>query len=200
MNIRDLQNIRNKKTLSRLVSYLGGEGELLSLLPDPKKDEPVFGFIAIRTSKEYTDKYDDFLLHLNGYDLLNVYACTTKAGRFWVYNPITYGGLTGTAVLAPGIYRQAWKCVWTYRFGFKSKELVQVKPVTVGRDGNKNHVIDYTQTQTGYFGIDLHIGGAFLSPIWNWSAGCITVPKEQWRILEPELLIGRYYDVILHEL
>lgn len=191
--------IKNRLTLNRLVEVLSSNEKSVEDFI-PKKGDPLYGFVAIRTDKNYTDKYSDFLLHIQGYELLNVYACTTKAGRYYVYNPITYGGITGTAVLAPGTYYNTWQCQLTYRFGFKSKELFQVKPVKIGRDGNRNNKIDYTNIQEGFFGINIHIGGVFLSPVWNWSAGCIVVPKEQWFILEPELIINGFYDLRLIEL
>lgn len=192
--------VTHKLTYQRLIEYLESKGKTIDqILPKPNKNKPLFGFIAIRTSKKFTDGYDDFLLYINGYDLIEVFACTTKAGIYYVYNPITYGGLTGTAVLAPGEYLDTWECHWTYRVGYKSMELLQVKPVIIGRDGNRNDTIDYSNMQEGYFGINIHEGGTFLSKILRWSAGCIAVVSEHYKRFKSLMMIGRRYSLILHE-
>lgn len=70
----------------------------------------------------------------------------------------------GMASLKPGI--------WMYRIGRHKlvyPACVQAQAVTVVRDGTPDY------EDTGWFGINIHPGGAGTS-----SLGCQTVPKEQW--------------------
>ncbi len=185
--------MKNKLTYKRYLEFI--ESKCKS--KDLEYLKFLNGFFLIRTTKNFDDKYSDFCFYIENGVKKEIFACTTRAGKFWVYNPITYGGLTGVAVLKEGYYPKTWKAVYTYRFGFKSIELIQVRPVIVGRDNNRNNLIDYSQTQEGYFGINLHIGGLYTQLVHQWSAGCIVIPKEQYPTLESMLEIGKLYDIYL---
>ncbi|WP_448529195.1 hypothetical protein [Raineya sp.] len=157
------------------------------------------GFLAIRTKQEFDNTATDFLLYFQNGKIAEIMPCSTRAGDFWVFNPITYGGVTGTAVLAEGFYPNTWQATWQNRFGFKSVELLQIKPVRIWRDGNRNRNIDKSVSQTGMFGINIHTAG------WNniidrWSAGCIVVPKSFWDEFAQTLKIGSLYSLVLLEL
>ncbi len=157
------------------------------------------GLYAVRTKQEFDNQTTDFLLWLNKNTIDCIVTCSTRAGNFYVYNPITYGGITGTAVLAEGYYPDTWLGSWQTRFGFKSFELLQVKPVTVYRDGNKNKKIDKTSPQTGLFGINIHTAG-WSNIVDRWSAGCIVVPKKEWDAFASKYLqVGKHYSLILEE-
>ena len=105
---------------------------------------------------------------------LEQFKCTTDPGVYYRENPCN---VDGTAVVVPGQYRGLWT------FGFhqsKYPALVQNKPVTVFRDGNKDDTIntDVTTThvikQKGYFGINCHRASANheSTQVDKWSAGC----------------------------
>jgi hypothetical protein len=158
------------------------------------------GFLAIRTKGEFDNATTDFLLYFQNGKIAEIMPCSTRAGDFWVFNPITYGGITGTAVLAEGFYPQTWQATTQTRFGFRSVELVQIKPVKIWRDGNKDRKLDKSVSQTGMFGINIHTAG------WNnivdrWSAGCIVVPKAFWDAFTAKhIKIGELYNLVLIEL
>lgn len=140
--------------------------------------------ISVRKEEDrFDNKYSDYLLYWKNSQIQWAVEASTRAGHYWVYNPITYGGITGTAVLAQGQYINTWRFTHQTRFGFKSLELVQVKPVRIWRDGNRNLLIDKTIQQQGMFGINIHTGG-ISNFVDNWSAGCIVVPSKQWKVLE----------------
>lgn len=139
-------------------------------------------FVFLRTQNQFDNKFSDwFIIYDSG--IKYAFPCSTRAGDFWVFNPISYGGITGTAVLAEGQYENAWQCTWQTRFGFRSLEFIQIKPVKIWRDGNKNRQIDKITTQTGLFGINLHTAG-LSTLVDRWSAGCIVVPSQFWKQIE----------------
>jgi hypothetical protein len=136
-------------------------------------------FIFLRCTDKFNNQTTDYTVFIQSGTIAFALESSTRAGDFYVFNPISYGGITGTAVLAEGQYIDTWQGSWQTRFGFKSFELLQVKPVKIWRDGNKNRQIDKNVSQTGLFGINIHTAG------WNnivdrWSAGCIVHPKTQW--------------------
>jgi hypothetical protein len=75
---------------------------------------------------------------------------TTDPGLYWLHNPMNPAG---TALLKAGQYRDSYA---TGLHRGKYLALVQVKPVTVYRDYNRNSILDFTKTQTGMYGINIH--------------------------------------------
>ena len=76
----------------------------------------------------------------------------------------------GTAILAPGQYRGAYKI--GYHKGYKA--LIQKKSVRVYRDNNRDLVYDMNPktTDEGVFGVNIHKAGYNSTYIDSWSAGC----------------------------
>lgn len=131
------------------------------------------------------------------------YTITTDPGTYWLRNP---GRVAGTAILKEGQYRGCWQ-LGLHR-GQKSA-LVQIKPVTVYRDGDKDgqHDMNARQTETGLFGINLHRAGTNSTNVDKWSAGCQVwandaefehflslcrqqVSKRAWKTFSYTLLVG----------
>ncbi len=157
------------------------------------------GFLIIRMSDEFDNSYSDFAFYLQGKSIKEVLPCTSKAGKYWIYNPITYGGITGTAVLKAGLYPKSWEGVITYRFGFKSFELIQVRPFDIYRDNNRDNKIDKSRTQNIMAGINMHTGG-WITLVDRWSAGCIVVPEPYWsQWCNEHFELKKLYDVQLIE-
>jgi len=140
------------------------------------------GITWVRCDKKLTNTFDDFgVLWVNG-EVAEVFPCSTTAGKHYIQNPITYGGVTGTAI-AMAQYVQGshqfktsanWKSLWLGCPYFQ-----QIKPIQIFRDGNKDANIDEKVIQKGLFGINFHQAGLgnFID---NWSAGCQVVPKAYW--------------------
>ena len=99
------------------------------------------------------------------------YKCTTYPGDYYLRNPLNK---KGTLIITEGFYKKG------YRLGLHKGQyeaLVQVRPITVYRDNNKDSEVDLKpQTkENGYFGANIHrakISGRteFVN---KWSAGCI---------------------------
>lgn len=154
--------------------------------------------LFIRLNDIFTNKLDDYCFYLDGEkDLLLCMQCTTKAGNYYVYNPLTYGGITGTAVLKEGNYKNTYKVINTYRFGYLDYELIQILPVYIYRDSNRNNVLDRENLQYGYYGINIHTSG-WTTIIDRWSAGCLSIYKPEWDWFKKKYLkINDIYSIKL---
>lgn len=140
-----------------------------------KKGAYNLNIIGVRaSSNKINNLYDDVIVIdyclPSGAPKRVVYSITTEPGLYYMNNPMNQ---LGTALLAPGQYRGAWK------LGLhkgKYKALCQCKPVTVYRDGNKNDTYDANPetATTGLFGINIHRSNEKYTSkkIDKWSAGC----------------------------
>jgi len=136
-----------------------------------------------RMSGEFTDKFTDYCAVVKGGEVVEVVNATTKAGRYYVYNPVTAGGITGTGVRVEGqtISSHRFHSTGKKKWGSNAGYFEQISVLPVYRDGNKDHKLDKNiiQKAPSYFGFFLHAMGKGFS-IWNWSAGCMGAPLEQW--------------------
>jgi hypothetical protein len=95
---------------------------------------------------------------------------TTDPGTYWLKSPMNP---QGTAILKPGQY------IGSHALGMhrgKYLALVQVRPITVIRDFNRDGKTDYStgREETGLFGINIHraLASGTTKTIDNFSAGC----------------------------
>ena len=132
--------------------------------------------IGIRRDNAGTNEFDDFMAVVYKDENLNpiceVYPITTDPGEYWLKNPVNPHG---TAILAPGQYRGAWK-IGKHQNSYEA--LVQRKEIKVWRDNTKDEIIDYHQIEhvvhQGYFGINIHRSNPYTESflVDRWSAGC----------------------------
>ena len=112
--------------------------------------------IGIRNSKATSqDKFDDLLAYFtyndNGNLVGKVVTGTTDPSTYFLRSPIN---TKGAAILKSGQYKDAY-AIGLHRGQYEA--LVQVKPVTVIRDADRNAYINYfAPTQTGLYGINIH--------------------------------------------
>jgi len=129
---------------------------------------PTLHIVGVRSAANEKNKFDDHIYLING-PMMHVFTGTTNPGTHWLKNLLNP---KGTAVLKPGQYVDSWKLGLHQG---KYKALVQAKPITVYRDGDKDDVAEETKVeQTGLFGINIHRANAsaISSIIDKWSAGC----------------------------
>lgn len=129
--------------------------------------------VGIRSDKLEAGKFKDLICVFwknEGYWNLFKSQCTTVAGLHYLQNPMNPAGC---AILKPGQYRGA------YRIGKhrgKYDALIQVKPVEVYRDDNRDVFFDEidSSVQKGYFGINIHRAHYKfeLDNVGKYSAGC----------------------------
>lgn len=131
--------------------------------------------VGVRNAQSQPNKFDDdiFVFYKNELGIWQVhkYPATTDIGTYYLLNP--YSSL-GSAMLKEGQY------VDSYSRGIHRTylALVQVKPITVYRDYDRNATFDFSQDQmTGLFGVNIHKAGENSIDVNNWSAGCQVFQK-----------------------
>ncbi len=175
------------------------EKKITTMLREKHKISYYSGFLAFRMSETFNNLATDWLLFIKNNIITGCVPCSTRAGDYYVFNPITYGGITGTAILAEGYYPKTHLGTWQTRLGWRSFECVQVANVNIYRDGNRNRIIDKTTLVVGGRDIGINIHSAWWGNIIDrWSAGCVVVPREYWDGFAYEnLQEGIYYDTVL---
>jgi hypothetical protein len=102
------------------------------------------------------------------------FECTTDPGLYYLKNPLSE---LGTAILKPGQWRGMWQ-LGKHKGLYPA--LVQVSPVTVIRDFNRDNYLDTKsgREETGLFGINNHraVEGGKSIMVEKWSAGCQVIP------------------------
>jgi len=130
--------------------------------------------VGIRGYLREAGSFDDLLLNIyqnaDGDWVLDSFRITTDAGTYWLKNPMNE---KGTALLVPNQYRG---CYAIGKHKGQYEALVQVKPVSVYRDDNRDYIMDYDAStiETGMFGINIHRSHPTMSSANNnkCSAGC----------------------------
>ena len=126
--------------------------------------------VGIRKSYQASNRFDDTIAafyKVDGAWRISHWPVTTDPG----WHHLEHGLNKGTAVLKEGQYPGAYQ-LGLHRGQYTA--LVQVKPVTVHRDANKDHRLDTGRTETGLFGINIHRAGQWAAStvVDKWSAGC----------------------------
>ena len=129
---------------------------------------PKMHVIGVRSKANEKNKFDDTIYVVDGV-IMHVFTGTTNPGTHWLKNLLNR---KGAAVLKPGQYVDSWK-IGLHQGKYEA--LVQAKPITVYRDGDKDDLAEEQGVEdTGMFGINIHRANpsAISSIIDKWSAGC----------------------------
>lgn len=154
--------------LSRIKAIFRDYGYILYTRP---YELNITGF---RSKSIQSNRFDDeihvFYTKPDGKWNYHIYPATTDPGTFWLNNP-SYP--QGTAILAQGQNINAY-AIDLHRGLYKA--LVQVKPVTVMRDYDRDAILDFKNgvRQTGLLGINIHRAesSGTTQYIDKYSAGC----------------------------
>ena len=133
--------------------------------------------IGVRSPNRQAGFFDDRIYAVwreGGHWLERSWAATVDPGRYYSINPLNP---KGAARLVPGQYRGAWEIG---RHKGRYPALVQRKPVSVWRDGNRDGTLDPGHIDTGLFGINIHAADSdpfdttdrIPHDVGRWSAGC----------------------------
>jgi hypothetical protein len=130
--------------------------------------------VGIRCAIKKTNSFNDVLIifYKDEKDAwqFHSFKATTWPGLYWLQHPLSK---LGTAILKPNQYKDAY-AIGLHRSKYTA--LVQIKPVAVIRDNNKDAILN-TNTlieQTGMFGINIHHANTIgtTSVVNKYSAGC----------------------------
>jgi hypothetical protein len=137
------------------------------------------------TEYEVTNKFDDKITlsyKVDGEWKFYSFDATTDPGRYWVENVMR---VEGVACLKEGQYRGAYR-IDKHRGNYDAL-CQRGGEVTVYRDANKDgcYDLDDDNTQTGYFGINIHRAtareGKTSTQVDKWSAGCqVIASNDDW--------------------
>lgn len=141
-----------------------------------------------RTNETFTDFFTDkcyVAYKENSVEKVLEQPCSTKAGLYYVKNPITYQGVTGVAVVMPNQYRGVYQLVDDYITWLNYPFFRQIKPMNYWRDFDKDTLLEHVQPQMEQiFGTHFHRGsnpGVTGQHIYNWSAGCIIMEEPYFK-------------------
>lgn len=172
----NIDGIVGPKTLAATQQFI------TDLINNRKWKQPVTEFVWLRLIKDFDNRFSDVCVRFNRTIADMIMPCSTRAGNFYVYNPITTGGITGTAVATEQqvinshkfITSGTWSTLW-----LGAPYFYQAGAIDIYRDGNKNTTIDKNIKTNGLYGINFHRAGIG-SIVDNWSAGCMVVPDSRW--------------------
>jgi len=129
--------------------------------------------VGIRNPSPEPNKFDDEIWVFWSHDnlwTLKKYKATTDPGLTYLENPLN---AAGTAILKENQYIGSY-CLGKHKGQYEA--LVQLKPITVIRDFNRDKKLDFSsgKEQTGFFGVNIHRSSPTgTSELINkWSAGC----------------------------
>lgn len=112
--------------------------------------------VGLRSKSTVPNKFDDelhvfYMVNASKWEY-HVFKITTDPGTFWLNNPMQ---AQGTAILTEGQYLNSHS-IGMHRGQYKA--LVQVKPLTILRDYDRNAVLDFYngEKESGQYGINLH--------------------------------------------
>lgn len=133
--------------------------------------------IGVRSANRVANTFDDVFYCVwkedNSWHEI-IAACTTDPGKYWLEN----GRVDGTAILKAGQYRGAWT-IGKHRGQYEA--LVQIRPVVVWRDNNRNEILDMEgmDLDKGIFGINIHRANPNphrkSTRVEKYSAGCTVI-------------------------
>lgn len=163
---------------------------------------PITEFVWLRLTHNFDNRFSDVCIRFNNSIVDMIMPCTTKAGNFYVYNPLTVGGITGTAVAIEQqvlnshkfITSGTWSSLW-----LGAPYFFQSGAIEIYRDGNKNTTIDKNIKTKGHYGINFHRGGIG-SFVDSWSAGCLIVPDARWYEAIKIFKANKLYNLTLIEI
>jgi len=129
--------------------------------------------IGVRRDTNIPNRFDDAIVVIfrdeSGCWQFYSYPATTDPGTYWLEHPMN---VKGTAIMVPGQYRGSYK-IGKHKGQYAA--LVQVGPIRVWRDGNRDNKLDMGgPEEPGLSGINIHraSSGHTSSRVERWSAGC----------------------------
>lgn len=127
--------------------------------------------IGIRSKDLNANAFNDLFImafKVKGVETVLAFDCTTDPGMYYRNNP---ANVNGTGWVKPGHYPGVWALG---KHQGKYTALVQVGPITVYRDNDKDGLLETGKEETGLFGVNCHRASETIksSQVDKWSAAC----------------------------
>ena len=186
----NIDGIVGPLTLAAAKQFIDAEMDLRGWV------KPVNDLVWIRTDQKFDNKFADICVRFNNRIADMVLPCSTTPGDYIVFNPLTVGGITGSAVACEQqvigshkfVTAPDWKHLW-----LNAPYFFQAGAIEIWRDANKDRNLDKNVKTKGWYGINFHRGGIGHA-VDTWSAGCLVVPDVRWfeaiKIFRPNQLIN----------
>ncbi len=186
----NIDGIVGPLTLAAAKQFIDAEMDLRGWV------KPVNDLVWIRTDQKFDNKFADICVRFNNRIADMVLPCSTTPGAYIVFNPLTVGGITGSAVACEQqvigshkfVTAPNWKHLW-----LNAPYFFQAGAIEIWRDANKDRNLDKNVKTKGWYGINFHRGGIGHA-VDTWSAGCLVVPDVRWfeaiKIFRPNQLIN----------
>ena len=186
----NIDGIVGPLTLAAAKQFIDAEMDLRGWV------KPVNDLVWIRTDQKFDNKFADICVRFNNRIADMVLPCSTTPGDYIVFNPLTVGGITGSAVACEQqvigshkfVTAPDWKHLW-----LNAPYFFQAGAIEIWRDANKDRNLDKNVKTKGWYGINFHRGGIGHA-VDTWSAGCVVVPDVRWfeaiKIFRPNQLIN----------
>lgn len=158
--------------------------------------KPVNDLVWVRTDQKFDNKFSDYCIRFNNRIADMILPCSTTPGDYIVFNPLTVGGITGSAVACEQqviashkfVTAPDWRHLW-----LNAPYFFQAGAIEIWRDANKDRNLDKNVKTKGWYGINFHRGGIGHA-VDTWSAGCLIVPDKRWveaiKIFQPNQFIN----------
>lgn len=186
----NIDGIVGPLTLTAAKQFIDAEMDLRGWV------KPVNDLVWIRTDQKFDNKFADICVRFNNRIADMVLPCSTTPGDYIVFNPLTVGGITGSAVACEQqvigshkfVTAPDWKHLW-----LNAPYFFQAGAIEIWRDANKDRNLDKNIKTKGWYGINFHRGGIGHA-VDTWSAGCLVVPDVRWfeaiKIFRPNQIIN----------
>lgn len=186
----NIDGIVGPLTLTAAKQFIDAEMDLRGWV------KPVTDLVWIRTDQTFDNKFSDYVVRFNNRIADMILPCSTTPGDYIVFNPLTVGGITGSAVACEQqvigshkfVTAPDWKHLW-----LNAPYFFQAGAIEIWRDANKDRNLDKNIKTKGWYGINFHRGGIGHA-VDTWSAGCLVVPDVRWfeaiKIFRPNQLIN----------
>lgn len=165
------------KTLASATAYLKSKNML-----------PSCGVIAFRSSRKFTNRFDDYLCAVENSEIVEIIHGTSKPGRASVLN-FSKWNKTGVGFWKPGVLNIGSHVFDKSPNKYGMPMFKQRKPIAIYRDGNKDDNIDSVNPEMAgpECTFQLHCMSVLTGFVdWSkalvegWSAGCMGAVKSEW--------------------
>ena len=160
--------------------------------------------VWLRYDRTYNNAFNDYLVVFDHGEVIHILKATTTPGNYYVNNPVTVGGITGTGSMVEQqviashkwVENNDWSTLW-----LGTPYAKQIGNIKIYRDRKKDMTYDRDFITVGksWYGFNMHQMGAGTIN-WNWSAGCLGTSRTDWLLVVNRLDDGDIINLNLIEI